>query len=84
MKDLETPFMESKYKVCRWPSFEAMSDGVCEGCGEPFSDTHPMGLAAKCHKHKGVMVHYWNGYLYFSCPECGKPICKVEISKALI
>lgn len=57
-----------------------LSSGVCPCCGKPFGPDNTPDLTAKCHTGP-VYVSYWDGYLYFACGTCGKPIGKVRVAK---
>lgn len=67
------------YPKVGWEQLEKMNEGTCPCCGKEFSEKNRSDLAAKCHLGP-LFVAYWNGFLYFTCSTCNKPVCRVLVS----
>jgi hypothetical protein len=86
--DIKPPYGDTeKWPVVGWPELESLTQRGCQcpgGCGHVFSADNPPELAVRCHTGEPLYVAYWDGWLYFSCSKCSKPVCKIAVNQSLL
>jgi hypothetical protein len=81
MKDSDNDIKD--YQTCGWPDLEATTDGHCPCCDKPFSEEMRPEITGKCHTGP-TFTSYYDGWLYFDCGTCRKPVCKIPVDRRLI
>ena len=77
---------DSQWPQADWPTLESYTQQGCPCCQgkNHYSAANPPELAVRCHIGSPLYVAYWDGWLFLSCSECSKPVCKIKVEEKLI
>jgi len=73
-----------QYPTIEWPELESMIAEGCPCCDQSYTSENRLDLISRCHPKGRLSAGYWDGYIYLTCMECGKPIVRIPISQRLI